>query len=326
MARIEAARHYDFFECESVREYGERELSLSAREAMDLAAIGRALALFEGLEDRVLDGRTSAEAAAVLARLGSHPDALREDDPKHSRAAWLVRAQETSANVLRKMVEHRLSEVDERKRSFTRTIRFDEQGIQDLQRTRELASPSEREVVGPSEAVGLALRQYVKTKDMLERKEGTRRMGWTGAPSLRPAGWSAAELPLGTAESVGPTEANGAVAAVLEEAQCPEGRAVPASVERIVYRRAGNKCRLPYCDNTLFLDKVHVFRDHAEGGSREKDNIDLHCKRHHFFQGEGRIENRGDTEQPRFVNARGESLHVRRLARGRGTDPPLASS
>jgi hypothetical protein len=89
---------------------------------------------------------------------------------------------------------------------------------------------------------------------------------------------------------------------------------------REVHRRADGHCRIPYCDNTI-VDKAHVFRRHADGGSREKDNIDLHCKAHHRQQERGEFENVGTTEDPHFVDADGVTMHVRRLALY-GPDPP----
>jgi hypothetical protein len=267
-------------QCASLRDYGERILGWSARETHEAAALGRALRLFPGLEDLLLDGRTNAEAAAVLADLGCHPEAIRPDD------AWLDVVTRKTAKRVRKAVAQRLREVVETPVRHRVTLDLSDRGIADLERARALASPVEKKPVGPSEAVEVALRHYVAAKDPLERTPGTRRMAPTDDPLS------------------------------------PKTRSVPADQDRRVRLRAEGKCRIPFCDNTLFVERVHVFQRHCDGGSREATNLDLHCKKHHRMQERGEIRNLGTTENPLFVDAEGRSMHERRSRRPRARPPP----
>jgi hypothetical protein len=228
----------------------------------------------------------TAAAGAALAALVRCDGALRPEDD------WLRWAEETSAKELRTRVALRIREVRRAQGEpcSTRavTLHLSEEGVADLDRTRVLASRSEDELLTPSRAVEVALRSYVKAKDVLERKPGPRRLPRTDLP--------------------------GAV----------HSRTVAAQTQRDVIARAHRKCRIPRCDNDVFLDKVHVFERHADGGSRERHNLDLHCRCHHCMQERGQIKNVGTTDDPRFVNDRGESLHVRWLLRSRGPPPPPA--
>jgi hypothetical protein len=274
LAKIEAARHHETaHQCASIREYGERVLSLSGREAAEGAALGRALALFPGLEALVLFGKTSAGTAAVLADLGKHPEAIRPGDD------WLAETAE-STGTLRKKVAERLREVQETPVQHTVTLELSDQAMADMERTRTLASSKEKEPLTRSRAVEVALRHYVHEKDLLERTPGKRRMAPTDDPLS------------------------------------PKSRALPAEVNRGVWGRAKGKCRHRYCEHTLFLERIHEFVRHADGGSRELSNMCLRCKKHHRMQERGEIRNLGTTTDPRFVDAAGRSMDERRLAKG----------
>lgn len=271
LAEIQEARHYEIRLASGIPAYGERCLSLSGREASDTAAIGRALRLLPGLEAAVMDGRTTPEAAAILALLGRRPDSI------GSEAEWLERAQHLSAKELRKVVRQHLRDAGELARRRPVSCDLSEQGAKDLDRAMVLAAPSSETPVGIREAVETALRFYVKRKDPLERTPGKRRMPPTDAPDA------------------------------------PRSRTVPADVNRTVFERAKRKCRLPFCDNDRFLERVHVFQRHCDGGCREAKNLDAHCPFDHGLQERGLIRNVGTTDDPVFVDERGRSLHERDL-------------
>jgi hypothetical protein len=137
-----------------------------------------------------------------------------------------------------------------------------------------------------SAAVSTALRFYVHTKDITERTPGKRRMPVTGGDGRR---------------------------------------GIAAEVKREILRRAGRKCRLPFCDNDWFLDATHEFEEHADGGCQELWNMDLHCKPHHRMQGRGEWRNVGSTERPVCVDDRGVRIDRRRAHRtatNLATGPP----
>jgi hypothetical protein len=284
LAAIQASRHHELFDCSSIGHYGEQILSISAQEAWEGAALGTAMKAFPALEGLVRNGSVTASAGAALAALVRCEGALRPDDE------WLRWADEDSAKELRRRVAARIRDVrrarGEAEPTRAITVHLTMQGVEDLGRARALASRSEDELLSPSGAVETALRAYVKAKDVLERKPGPRRQPRTDLP--------------------------GAL----------HNRTVAAQNQRVVLTRARRKCRIPRCDCDVFVDTVHVFDRHADGGSREPENLDLHCKCHHRMQERGQIRNDGTTDSPRFVNDRGESLHVRWLLRSRGPPPP----
>ena len=269
LALIQESRHFEIRRCGTLRDYAERILSVSAAEAMETAAIGRALRVFPELEPMLLDARTTPEAVAALAPLGKREGLVRPEDQ------WLVWVETESAKAVRRRVEKRMQEVKEAPATRALTIHFAPQALSDLEKARELASRKEHEPVDRSEAVAVALRDFVRRRDLTERTPGKRRMGPTDAPDA------------------------------------PKSRTIACNVERKVIERADGKCRLPFCDCNLFVEKVHAFAKHRHGGSREADNLDLHCTGHHRLQEDGRIRNLGTTETPRFVDDAGVPLDVR---------------
>jgi hypothetical protein len=202
----------------------------------------------------------------------------------HPDDRWLERSEGLSAKELRREVDQRLREGGAKTETRSVTLHLTEEGVSDLAKVQRLASPSEAEPVSPSPAAEIAFREYVHRKDPLERTPGVRRMAPTDDPLS------------------------------------PRTRSVPADVNRLVIARAKSKCRIAFCDNDRFVDRVHVHTRHCDGGSREADNLDLHCRAHHRMQEKGLIRNLGTTDEPHFVDASGRSLHKRRTL-GRGPPP-----
>jgi hypothetical protein len=63
----------------------------------------------------------------------------------------------------------------------------------------------------------------------------------------------------------------------------PRARAtqsIPPAVRRLVRRRHGNRCAVPGCQSSRFLD-LHHTRPRAEGGTHDPDHLILTCGSHH---------------------------------------------
>jgi hypothetical protein len=84
----------------------------------------------------------------------------------------------------------------------------------------------------------------------------------------------------------------------------PGRRYVPAEEERAVRRRSADRCIVPLCEFEIWLEKSHR-KPFCEGGSQERENLDLPCSPHHLAYAEGRLGIEGTTEAPLFRRADG---------------------
>jgi hypothetical protein len=91
-------------------------------------------------------------------------------------------------------------------------------------------------------------------------------------------------------------------------------RAIPAQVKRRIIKKRGRRCQVNDCPNHIFLNFCHL-HPHANGGSREEDNIFLGCETCHWLYDHGLITMTGTAENPVFRNANGELI-------GRPRPPP----
>ena len=91
----------------------------------------------------------------------------------------------------------------------------------------------------------------------------------------------------------------------------PGQRYVPAEVDRHVRARTNDRCIVPYCDNSKWLDRSHRIA-HAQGGCREAYNLDLLCDLHHVMYERGLIRITGSAEAPVITDRGGWPLHLRR--------------
>jgi len=89
-----------------------------------------------------------------------------------------------------------------------------------------------------------------------------------------------------------------------------DGRYVPIAVRREIYERQGQRCAVPMCEHTTFLEKAHVVA-HASGGDREADNLVLLCSLHHLFLDVGTISMSGTAAEPKFFDALGRDFAQR---------------
>ena len=108
----------------------------------------------------------------------------------------------------------------------------------------------------------------------------------------------------------------------VEDTATVKGRYVPVSIQRELDDRQGHRCAVPFCDNSIFLEKAHIVA-HASGGSREADNLILLCSLHHWMLDEGWIRLRGTASSPIFIDPQGRDIANRLADRlKRDADPP----
>ena len=105
LRRIEAKRHFALKGASSIAHYGELH-GRSGREARMLAAAGRVAELCPEIEEKILCGAISMEAAAALRPIYENPALVRVGDD------WLAWAEKSSARDLDRAVRKRVREAE----------------------------------------------------------------------------------------------------------------------------------------------------------------------------------------------------------------------
>ncbi|MHC5010176.1 MAG: hypothetical protein ACYTG6_04395 [Planctomycetota bacterium] len=188
--------------------------------------------------------------------------------PDEAPAEWVPRALDLSTRDFCAEVRERLEERRIGRPPVHRLLRLSREGDDALRRARVIVSRKRQRVVGESETVEQVCFDYLERHDPLRRPRGRRRMPDTN------------EHP---------------------------GRSVPREVDREVRRRDRERCQVPFCPNDVFLDRGHLQR-HADGGSRESDNLILICSAHNQMMEKGFLFVRGTPEHPQFHDAAGRLL------------------
>jgi hypothetical protein len=134
---------------------------------------------------------------------------------------------------------------------------------------RRLASRSAQQVLTAGQTITAMMDVYLAGRDPLRRRSAPRRMPHT--------------------------------------ATLPNSRRVPAAVDRAVRARSEDKCAIKSCRNGIFVHRSHR-TPHREGGTREEDNLDLLCARHHALFEQGMIRLSGPPEARVFTDASGNVL------------------
>ena len=91
----------------------------------------------------------------------------------------------------------------------------------------------------------------------------------------------------------------------------PESRYVPAEVDRAVRARSDDRCVVPFCDATNWVQRSHRV-PHRSGGSREAEQLDLLCDYHHHLYETGAILITGPADAPIITDAYGRNIDERR--------------
>jgi hypothetical protein len=196
-------------------------------------------------------------------------------DPRllHPGDDWLAWAEGEPERAFRRRVDQRIEEVRRQGApTVEKTFYVSRKGADDFERARVLASRKAGRVLTEGEALEAVSDHYLGDFDPLRRKAGKRRMADT--------------------------------------ATLPNRRDLPAAVALALAKQNGDVCAVPFCGNRIFLENSHR-KAHAEGGSREVENLDRLCGDHHdlYHRGELRIE--GTTDRPVFLTADGKPLCAR---------------
>ena len=215
------------------------------------------------LEDKIVSGRITLDAAAAVATVLADPELLRDDDD------WLSEAEQLTLSALQKKVRERIVEVREGEPASTLNATMPASGREKFERARVIASRKERKALTEGETVVVLSDHYLDSFDEERKKPRARRMPDTNGRSGR-----------------------------SEHTGRPNGRAVPASEKRKV-RMRGEECQFPGCSHRIFVDLAHR-RPHAAGGSRESDNLLYLCRTHHALLDAGWIRAEGPSDSPEF--------------------------
>jgi hypothetical protein len=114
----------------------------------------------------------------------------------------------------------------------------------------------------------------------------------------------------------------------------PRTRHVPVAVQQEVIERDGDRCCVPLCPDSAFLDFAHLYVRHADGGAATASNLARMCHGHNLMQEAGLLTVHAHPSGPIFVDAHGRVLERSRdpsgprlrlaefLAMLSGADPP----
>ncbi|MHC4819601.1 MAG: hypothetical protein ACYTF8_16275 [Planctomycetota bacterium] len=157
-ARIDAKRHYALKGASSIAHFGELH-GRSAREARMLAAVGRVLKLRPELEEKILCGAISLDAAAALRPICENPDLVREGDD------WLAWAAEWSARELDRAVQKRVLEVESGEKIATLTALLTASAWEKFERAKTLLSRKAKENLSHGQTVEALVDYYLNAFD-----------------------------------------------------------------------------------------------------------------------------------------------------------------
>jgi hypothetical protein len=265
LAEIEVGGHWILEGCSSIAQFGERH-GASAREARELVALARALPAYSDLAGDLDAGRVSLQSAATLGRLAQRAE--RVEGVPFEPTEWAKRAREEPARDLTRHVDEWLESQRIGARPITVTAHLSAKGMEDFEKSREIASQKARRVLSVGETVEQLASYYREAFDLTCKTPKERRLPDT--------------------ETI-PTE-----------------RYVAAQVRRtLALRQRG--CAVPRCPNRIFVEMSHRVA-HAAGGSREARNLDHLCSYHHAMYEQGLLRIEGPTDAPRFYDVRGREI------------------
>jgi hypothetical protein len=176
-AKIDASYHWIYESCSSLGAYGER-MGFSAREARTLVEVGKALDADPRLEERILEGRISLDAAAVLGRFHENAEELARDGED-----WIDYAEKWTARKLERELKKRMRESETGGPVSVMTAILTSEGREKFERARQIACRKEQRVLEEGEAVEVITDHYLDSFDPDRKKPRKRRMpDTTGRP------------------------------------------------------------------------------------------------------------------------------------------------
>jgi len=133
LARIDEAAHYAYRGCSNLGQFGELK-GYSAREARNLAAAVRAIALRPEMEERILAGALSIDAAAALGRVLEDPSLVKDGED------WIGWAESWSARKLHREIRKRMKQSERGEPVSVLEVVMTASGREDFERSRTIAS------------------------------------------------------------------------------------------------------------------------------------------------------------------------------------------
>jgi len=287
LARIDEAAHFAYRGCANLGQFGELK-GYSAREARNLAAAVRAIALRPEMEERILAGALSIDAAAALGKILEDPALIKDGED------WIAWAESWSARKLHREIRKRMKQSERGEPVSVLEAVMTASGREHFERSRTIASKKEGKPLTEGEAVEVLADHYLDSFDPLRQTPGTRRKGST-------------EFHEAVNGHGGKGGAGGAEGAGGAGSEVFDGRYVPAEVQRWVKGRQGGCCPVPGCDNGIWMEMAHLIA-HRDGGCREIWNLIYLCLFHHDLYDRGLLKIEGTAENPVFRDADGNVL------------------
>lgn len=169
LAEIKTSGHYIHRGRSSIAHFGEGH-GLAGREAWRLAAVGEALRLEPALEERILDGRISLDAAAALLKVLTRPELRRDGDD------WLAWAEEGSTRELETRIRERAVEVESGEPASTLTATLTASAHLKFEQAQQVASRKEKRPLTEGQTIEVLADHYLDSFDPLRKEPRARRM------------------------------------------------------------------------------------------------------------------------------------------------------
>jgi hypothetical protein len=158
-----------YYACASIAEYGAR-FGYSPEESRALAAVGQALEIVAIIEERLLEGHLTFDAAALLSQILVHPAFKERQDE------WMKLAEGSDLAEFKRRLRKEIAEAERKEPVVPKTVLLTEQDEKDFFDARGLASKKEGRLLSEGETIGILSRHYLDSFDPLRKEPGTRRV------------------------------------------------------------------------------------------------------------------------------------------------------
>jgi hypothetical protein len=185
---------------------------------------------------------------------------------------WIEWAKGEDARTLRRRFERRRDELRAGQPVVPLTANVTPEARDDVERARVLLSRPAHSVMTIGQTIGIVFRDWLDRNDPMRRTPGQRR--------------------------------------VPDTATRPGDRYVPAEVDRALREREGDRCAVPFCAQTFWLERAHRV-PHRDGSGRETKDLHLLCDMHNWLNETGDLRIGGTAERPIFTDRDGVPLGLR---------------